>query len=318
MTINVTPVNDAPAGANKTVDDRSKTRGYAFAAADFGFSDPIDSPANALARGEDHDAAGRRHADATTASRSPPARSSSAADIAAGKLRVHARRRTERRAATRASPSRCRTTAARPTAAWTSIRRANTMTINVTAVNDAPAGRTTRSTTLRGHARTPSPRPTSASAIRRRPATRSLAVRITTLPALGALTLNGVAGRRGADRLGGRHRRRQAACSRRPRTRTAPATRASPSRCRTTAARPTAASISIRPRNTITSTSRRSTTRRPAPTTTVTTLEDTPYVFAAADFGFSDADDSPANALAGGEDRDAARCRHAHQQRRRR
>src|SRR6185312_2913322 len=47
MTINVTAVNDAPAGADKTVtilEDNS----YTFAAADFGFTDPNDTPANTL------------------------------------------------------------------------------------------------------------------------------------------------------------------------------------------------------------------------------------------------------------------------------
>ena len=39
MTINVTAVNDAPAGANKTVTTAEDTA-YTFAAADFGFSDP--------------------------------------------------------------------------------------------------------------------------------------------------------------------------------------------------------------------------------------------------------------------------------------
>ena len=47
ITIDVTAVNDAPAGANRTVtvlEDAS----YTFTTADFGFSDPSDSPANAL------------------------------------------------------------------------------------------------------------------------------------------------------------------------------------------------------------------------------------------------------------------------------
>ena len=45
MTINVTQVNQAPSGTDKTItllEDHS----YAFAASDFGFSDPNDSPAN--------------------------------------------------------------------------------------------------------------------------------------------------------------------------------------------------------------------------------------------------------------------------------
>ncbi len=47
VTINVTPVNDAPAGTDKTVTTLEDTA-YTFAAADFGFTDPNDSPANAF------------------------------------------------------------------------------------------------------------------------------------------------------------------------------------------------------------------------------------------------------------------------------
>src|SRR5439155_835784 len=45
MTINVTSVNDAPAGTDNTVTTSEDTT-YAFAAAAFGFTDPNDSPAN--------------------------------------------------------------------------------------------------------------------------------------------------------------------------------------------------------------------------------------------------------------------------------
>ena len=58
ITINVTAVNDAPAGTDKTVTTLEDTA-YTFTAADFGFSDPNDSPANTLAGGQDHDAARR-------------------------------------------------------------------------------------------------------------------------------------------------------------------------------------------------------------------------------------------------------------------
>jgi hypothetical protein len=47
-TITVTSVNDAPVGTNKTVTTLEDTA-YTFAATDFGFTDPSDSPANALA-----------------------------------------------------------------------------------------------------------------------------------------------------------------------------------------------------------------------------------------------------------------------------
>ncbi|MGQ0598680.1 tandem-95 repeat protein, partial [Aquabacterium sp.] len=47
MTLDVTPVNDAPAGADKTVTTNEDTS-YVFSASDFGFTDPDDSPANTL------------------------------------------------------------------------------------------------------------------------------------------------------------------------------------------------------------------------------------------------------------------------------
>ena len=42
MTVNVTSVNDAPAGTNKTITTLEDTA-YTFTAADFGFSDPNDT-----------------------------------------------------------------------------------------------------------------------------------------------------------------------------------------------------------------------------------------------------------------------------------
>jgi len=47
ITVNVTAVNDAPSGADKTVTTLEDTA-YTFTAADFGFSDSSDSPANTL------------------------------------------------------------------------------------------------------------------------------------------------------------------------------------------------------------------------------------------------------------------------------
>ncbi len=47
VTVNVTPVNDAPSGADNTV-TINKNSSYIVTAADFGFSDPNDSVANAL------------------------------------------------------------------------------------------------------------------------------------------------------------------------------------------------------------------------------------------------------------------------------
>src|SRR5205807_1178369 len=47
MTVNVTWVNDAPQGTSHTV-SVLEDGAYTFTASDFGFSDPGDSPANAL------------------------------------------------------------------------------------------------------------------------------------------------------------------------------------------------------------------------------------------------------------------------------
>ena len=47
MTINVTHVNQSPLGTAKTV-TTAKNTAYVFKVADFGFSDPHDSPANTL------------------------------------------------------------------------------------------------------------------------------------------------------------------------------------------------------------------------------------------------------------------------------
>ena len=49
MSIDVSAVNDAPAGTDNTVTTLEDTA-YTFAGADFGFSDAADSPANALPR----------------------------------------------------------------------------------------------------------------------------------------------------------------------------------------------------------------------------------------------------------------------------
>ena len=138
MTINVTAVNDAPAGTNTTVTTLEDTRLHLHTA-DFGFTDPNDAPANALLGGEDHHAARRRHADTTTASPVTPASSS---------------RSPTSTPASSSSRRRPTPTAARYTSFTFQVQdnggtanggvdldpTPNTLTINVTPVNDAPAG----------------------------------------------------------------------------------------------------------------------------------------------------------------------------------
>lgn len=48
VAITVSPVNDAPAGTDKTVNIGEDDTQYTFSSADFGFTDPNDSPANAF------------------------------------------------------------------------------------------------------------------------------------------------------------------------------------------------------------------------------------------------------------------------------
>ena len=173
----------------------------------------------------------------------------------------------------------------------------NTITVNVTSVNDAPAGADKTVTTLEDTAYTFTAADFGFSDPNDSPANSLLAVKISTLPTAGTLTDNGVAVTAGqfvsaADIAAGLLKftpgRR---CQRRS------ATPASPSKCRTMAARPTAASISINRPTRSPSTSLRSTTPPSGADNTVTTVEGTAYTFTAADFGFSDPHDSPANNL---------------------
>ena len=146
MTIDVTAVNDAPAGTNNTVTTLEDTA-YTFAAADFGFSDAADTSGQRAERGEDHHAAGSGQPDQQRRAGQRRA-SSSARPTSRAASWCSPRWPTPTARATRASASRCKTTAAPPTVAWTWISRANTMSIDVTAVNDAPAGTDNTVTTL--------------------------------------------------------------------------------------------------------------------------------------------------------------------------
>ena len=136
-------------------------------------------------------------------------------------------------------------------------------------------------------------------------------MKITTLPAAGTLTDNGVAVTAGQFICRGRYHAGRLKFTPAANANGTP-TPASPSRSRTTAARPTAASISIQSPKTIT-VNVTSVNDAPAGTDkTVTTLEDTAYTFSAADFGFSDPNDTPANNLLAVKITHVARGRHTH------
>ena len=115
------------------------------------------------------------------------------ADINGRPAQVHTGRRMPTARPTPASRSRCRITAARPTAALILDPTPKTITVNVTAVNDAPVGTSKTVTTLEDTAYTFTVADFGFSDPNDNPANSLLAVKITTLPTAGTLTDNGVA-----------------------------------------------------------------------------------------------------------------------------
>src|SRR5438094_562726 len=139
MTINVTSVNDAPVGADTTV-STSEDTAYTFTAAEFGFSDPNDSPANSLLAVK---ITTLPSAGSGTLTDNGVAVSAgqfiSVADITAGKLVFTPA------ANANGSPEASFTFQVQDNGGTANggvdlDQSPNTMTINVTSVNDAPAG----------------------------------------------------------------------------------------------------------------------------------------------------------------------------------
>ena len=190
LTVDVTSINDAPAGTDNTVTTGEDTQ-YTFAAADFGFTDPNDSPANALS--------------AVTITTIPGAgsltlsgvavtagQSISVANINSGNLKFAV-------------------AAGANGAAYTSLTfqvqdnggtanggvdldaSANTLTVDVTSINDAPAGTDNTVTTLEDTQYTFAAVDFGFTDPNDSPADALAAVRITTVPGAGGLTLSGVA-----------------------------------------------------------------------------------------------------------------------------
>ena len=291
LTINVTPVNDAPSGTSRTVTTLEDTP-YLFAASDFGFSDPTDSPANVLL--------------AVKISTLPPVgaltdngvavtngQMIAVADVNGGLLRFTP--------AINANGS--------PYTSFTFQVQDNggtanggidldpapkTLTFNVTPLNDPPSGTSKTVTILEDTTYSLAAVDFGFSDPNDSPANTLLAVKISTLPAAGTLTDNGVAVTNGqfiavADLNGAL-------------LRFTPATNANGSPY-------TSFTFQVQDNG---GTANGGVNLDPSPKTftinvtlvndapsgtskTVTTLEDTPYLFAAADFGFSDPKDSPPN-----------------------
>ncbi|MFC3071032.1 beta strand repeat-containing protein [Phenylobacterium soli] len=188
FTFNVTPVNDAPAGTNGSgtvLEDGT----YTFAASDFGFTDPNDSPANSLmavkittlpgagslqlngvavTAGQTIQAADISHLTFT------PAANANGTGYASLTFQVQDDGGTAN-GGVDLDPT------------------ANTFTFNVTPVNDAPAGTNGSGTVLEDGTYTFAASDFGFTDPNDSPANSLMAVKITTLPGAGSLQLNGVA-----------------------------------------------------------------------------------------------------------------------------
>ncbi len=163
------------------------------------------------------------------------------------------------------------------------------MTVNVTAVNDAPAGTEQDGDHAGRHGLHASPRPTSASAIRdtTAPANALLAVKITTLPGAGTLTLNGVAVTAGQFVSARRHHAGKLVFT--PAANANGAGYASFTFQVQDDGGTANGGVDLDPTPRTMTVNVTSVNDAPAGTDkTVTTLEDTAYTFTAADFGFTD------------------------------
>ena len=294
LTINVTSVNDAPAGTDATVTTLEDTA-YVFTAADFGFTDPSDVPANSLA--------------AVTITTLPPAGTLTdngvavlagqfvaLADIAGGLLQFTPAANANG-AGYASFTFQVQDNGGTANAGVDLDPTPNTITVNVTSVNDAPAGTDATVTTLEDTAYVFTAADFGFTDPSDVPANSLAAVTISTLPPAGTLTDNGVAVLAGqfvalADIAGGLLQFTPAANAN-------GAGYASFTFQVQDNGGTANAGVDLDPTpNTIT-VNVTSVNDAPAGTdATVTTLEDTAYVFTAADFGFTDPSDVPANSLA--------------------
>jgi hypothetical protein len=184
MTIDVAAVNDPPTGANSTV-STAEDSAYTFVVGDFGFSDPNDTPANNLFAVQIMTLPGAGSltlsGGAVTAGQFV-----SQADIAAGNLQFTP--------ASQASGTGYASFTFRVQddggGADLDIT-ARTMTIDVTAVNDPPAGTSTTVTAAEDTSHAFSAADFGFTDSADTPANNLFAVKITTLPGAGSLTLNG-------------------------------------------------------------------------------------------------------------------------------
>ena len=293
MTINVTGVNNAPAGTDNTVSTPEDTQ-YTFTAADFGFTDPLDTPANAF---QSVVITTLPAAGSLTLSGSGFAAGTeiAVADITAGNLKFAPA------AGATGSPYTSFTFQVRDNGGTAGggvdlDPTPNTMAINVTAVNDAPAGTDNTVTTPEDTQYTFAVADFGFTDPIDSPANALSAVRITTLPAAGSLTLSGSGFAAGTEV--------SVANITAGNLKFTPAANASGSPYTSFTFQvkddggTASGGIDLDPTPNTMTINVTAANDAPAGTdTTVTTPEDTQYTFTVANFGFTDANDTPANAF---------------------
>src|SRR4029077_11956384 len=198
ITVNVTPVNDAPSGTDKAVSTLEDTV-YTFTAADFGFSDVSDNPAaNALLAVKITTLPG-----AGTLTDNGSAVSSGAsvtvADINNGLLKFTPAANANGNGYA-SFTFQVQDNGGTANGGVDLDASANTITVNVTPVNDAPSGTDKAVTTLEDTVYTFTAADFGFSDVSDNPAANALlVVKITTLPGAGTLTDNGSAVSSGAS-----------------------------------------------------------------------------------------------------------------------
>ncbi|MBS0473503.1 MAG: tandem-95 repeat protein [Proteobacteria bacterium] len=289
LTVDITSVNDAPAGTSATVTATEDTS-YTFSAADFGFSDLHDSPENTLLAVK----IASLPADGTLTDNGVAVTAGqyiSAADIAGGLL-VFTPAANANGAGYASFTFQVQDNGGTANGGADLDPVARTITVDVTAVNDAPSGTSTTVTTLEDTAYTFGTSDFGFSDVH--DGNALLAVKIGTLPSGGTLTDNGVAVTAGqfvsvADIASGK-------------LVYTPATDAAGSASFTFQVQDDGGTanggVDLDPAAKTMTVGITAVNDAPTGTSgTVTATEDTPYSFSASDFGFSDPHDSAANTL---------------------
>ena len=189
-TLDITPVNDAPAGANHAV-TTNEDAAYTFTAADFGFSDPNDTPTNSLSRVKITTLPGT----GTLTDNGVAVATGqfiNVADINSGLLKFTPAANANG-AGYASFTFQVEDDGGTANGGVNLDQSANTMTIDVTAVNDAPAGANHTVTTNEDATYTFTAADFGFSDPNDTPANSLSRVKITTLPGAGTLTNNGVA-----------------------------------------------------------------------------------------------------------------------------